>query len=203
MSKYYAALFLLCFQVNATTLITIRHGQSSSNTKNINSANPGLSVQYPLTELGVKQVEEAAASFKATHKDLIDKIRFVYTSPVYRARQTAELFMKGIGLSPDKLVVDYTIMETTYGDNEGKNADHVANQDPVFAKAHFAETRTDINERIAAFVQRIKTVHKDDTILAVTHGTPMTEILNMASDDKTQNTMPKNAEFRVLELARR
>lgn len=182
------------------TLIVIRHGQSLSNTRNINCANPARSIEFPLTDLGIQQVKSAARKFAAENLDLIGNIRFVYVSPVRRAQQTAEVFVDYLGISRDLLLTDYTITESGYGDNEGKDADHVRNKDPDFAKAHFAETETEVSQRILAFVNRVRKVHTDDTILVVTHGSPMMEILNHVEDPKTKHEMPANAEIRVLEL---
>lgn len=195
--------FLILFAVPSLsgTMIVVRHGHAFNNFYRISCANPERSLEYPLTPDGIKQVEETAKKLQAEHADLVKKIRFVYVSPVHRAQQTAQILMEKLGLPSDMLVTDYTITESGFGDQEGQPSNVRLHLDPEYAKAHFAETDAEVSERSAAFVKRIKKVHENDTLLVVTHGSPMMEILNHAEEPKGKHSMPGNAEFRVLNLS--
>src|SRR5690348_2158059 len=94
---------LLAIPAFSTTAIVIRHGQSLSNTHDINSGSPAESIKYPLTELGKKQVADAAKMLKEKHPDLVKNIRWVYASPLKRTQETAEILRKGLGISHDKM----------------------------------------------------------------------------------------------------
>lgn len=63
-------------------LIFIRHGQSTANLKQV-IANRGF--QYPLTETGIQQVHSL------THALAKFRVEAIYTSPLLRAVQTAEI----------------------------------------------------------------------------------------------------------------
>jgi broad specificity phosphatase PhoE len=47
----------------------------------------------------------------------------------------------------------------------------------------------------------MKALHANDTVLVVTHGSPMVEILKLAADEKNRTLDPGNAEFRILSLS--
>jgi len=202
MFRFIAFAILFTLPSLATTMIVVRHGEAFSNTKHIMCANPERSVEFPLTPIGIKQVEDAASKLKEQHADLIKKIRFVYVSPVHRAQQTAQILMDKLGLPRDILLTDFTVTESGFGDQEGQPSNIRLHLDAAYAKLHFAETDAEVSERLATFVRRIQRVHKDDTLLVVTHGSPMMEILNHVEEPKSKHTMPGNAEFRVLNLAK-
>ena len=66
-------------------LIFIRHGESSANAKDIISSDINL---FPLTPKGKEQVEFVAGQISAL------KINTIYSSPLLRARQTADILSK-------------------------------------------------------------------------------------------------------------
>lgn len=200
MFRFIAFAILFAVPSLSGTMIVVRHGEAFSNVDHISCANPERSRDFPLTQAGITQVENAATKLKEQHADAIKKIRYVYVSPVHRAQETAQILMAKLGLPSDMLVTDYTITESGFGDQEGQPSNIRLHLDPEYAKRHFAETDSEISERLATFVKRAQKVHQDDTLLVVTHGSPMMEILNHV--EKVKHSMPKNAEFHVLELAK-
>lgn len=86
----------------------LRHGQSQSNVENrFANGNDG----YPLTDQGRRQAEKASAFLRSR------AIRKVYTSPIHRAVQTAEIVCSKWGLTP---VIADEIREFSVGIFEGK-----------------------------------------------------------------------------------
>lgn len=76
-----------------TRILFLRHGQSVANTEKYFAGH----LDVPLTELGKKQAEEAAATLRDLY---VDKI---FSSPLSRAYDTALPFAKDRGLSITKL----------------------------------------------------------------------------------------------------
>ena len=94
-------------------LYFIRHGQSQANLDKI-IATP----DSPLTALGVSQAKETANRLLSFS---IDKI---FSSPMPRARQTAEVIADSIGFDKSKIVTMNELRERGFGELEGKSKDH-------------------------------------------------------------------------------
>src|SRR3972149_2286379 len=91
-----------------TTLYFVRHGQTDLN---LQMRCQGR-LDYPLNEEGARQLEETAKIFRDKK---IDKI---YSSPLLRARQSAEIVAKGKGL---KIHILEHVVEIDHGELEGMN----------------------------------------------------------------------------------
>lgn len=90
------------------TVYLIRHGENKANlTKEFSYKK----VDYPLTPKGVIQAQQTAAYFKDKH---IDEI---YSSPLKRARETAEIIAQALGL---KVVVMEQFREVNVGELEDR-----------------------------------------------------------------------------------
>lgn len=76
-------------KVKQVRLYFIRHGESEANTQRIIS-NRGL--QHPLTERGVEQAKALANHLKD------EPLEYLYSSPLMRAVQTAEILATALGL---------------------------------------------------------------------------------------------------------
>src|SRR4029077_4428252 len=74
----------------SNTLYLVRHGE---NPANITKEFSYHAVDYPLTPKGVLQAEQTAEYFSSRGVDAI------YTSPLLRARQTAEILARRIAVS--------------------------------------------------------------------------------------------------------
>ncbi len=71
----------------------LRHGESLKNIKNVSSCWPEK-IPYPLTEKGKKQAKLVAK--KLQNK----KIDIIFNSDLLRARQTAEIIGRKLGITP-------------------------------------------------------------------------------------------------------
>ena len=95
----------------------VRHGETDTNKEQrIN----GASTNLPLNAVGIKQVQELQQSFA------IQKINRVYSSPMKRALQTAEILNNGY----HQIEVDERLQEIDYGDWDGVTAQKVYQQYP-------------------------------------------------------------------------
>ncbi len=91
-----------------TDIVFVRHGETDWNkTHRIQGT-----TDNPLNETGVKQAHEAAEKLKGEKFDLI------VSSPLKRARQTADILAKGLKL---KVTEEENLKERSFGEWEGKH----------------------------------------------------------------------------------
>jgi len=146
--------------MTADYLFIVRHGETEANKKGIEA---GL-LDYPLTEKGVKE-----ASFIA--KTLVNvKINAVYSSPVFRAVETARILAR-----PHKLKVK-TLEELTEAKLKprfvGKKGRHHILTDPEA----YSETNSELVERTGKAIEIIKR-EADGNVIVVSHGDVITAML--------------------------
>jgi len=159
----------------ATTLVLVRHGETDWNRDNRfqGHADP------PLNDTGRAQAQVLAANLGAV------TFTAAYTSPLRRARETADVLGAALGLTP---VVDASLMEVDVGSWSGLTRTEVEARFPAgFARwlhgCHGwddGETNDDLGARVVAGLLRIGATHPDMTVLAVTHGGPIRSALAAA-----------------------
>ncbi|NLT46770.1 MAG: histidine phosphatase family protein, partial [Thermotogaceae bacterium] len=147
----------------------LRHGQSQSNVENrFANGNDG----YPLTDQGRRQAEKASAFLRSR------AIRKVYTSPIHRAVQTAEIVCAKWGLTP--VVID-GIREFSVGIFEGKKIAGQARELYVDLKKRWAagemdtrisggESHREIIDRLWKGIEYALEENSEEPVLMVSHG---------------------------------
>ncbi len=157
----------------------LRHGQTELSVERRYSGrgNPAL------TDLGRRQAE-AAAQFVAT----TGGIAAVISSPLQRAYDTAEAAAKALGLD---VSVDADLIETDFGGWEGLTFGEAAERDPELHKRWLRDTSVAppdgesfdaAAERVGRARARIISEHPGETVLLVSHVTPIKTLLRMALD---------------------
>jgi broad specificity phosphatase PhoE len=141
-------------------LFVVRHGETKANEDDI-EAGP---LDYPLTKKGVK---DAAFIAKALSKVKIDA---VYSSPIFRAVETAKILAKPHGLKVKTLeeLVEAKLKAKFVGK---KGRHHI-----LTTPEAFSETNKDLLERTAKAIQTIKK-EADGKVLVVSHGDVVTAML--------------------------
>lgn len=145
-------------------LLLIRHGQSEGNASGVVQGH----IDYGLTSLGRAQAEATAQRLA------VEKVDRVLTSPLLRARQTAEPIARAIGapLEPELGLREYDI-----GDISGMNTREIAERFPHIGEAYRAgrrpafpgeEGRDVFYQRLLAVLERCR--GSDETVVAVGHG---------------------------------
>ena len=137
-----------------------RHGQTQWNAENKVCGR----TDQPLTEVGLAQAQLLAERTK----DL--KIDVIISSPLLRARQTAE---PAAALHGVEILLDDRLIEQNYGIYEG-----VDRQDEGFLsnKRHFAvrypggESMMDVAYRVYSLLEEIKVRYAGRNVLLVCHG---------------------------------
>lgn len=162
-------------------LLLLRHGQTPMSAAGVFSgrSDPGL------TDLGLAQVTRAA-SWLRTRQDTGEGIEAVYTSPLLRARQTADAAADALDLD---VVSDDGLIETDFGVWEGLGFDEVHRRWPTEHADWVAdpsvpsvggESMNAVAERCAGFVSDLAGQGYARTVLLVSHVSPIKAILRQA-----------------------
>jgi probable phosphoglycerate mutase len=148
----------------------VRHGQNEDNLNGILNGHRDL----PLTNLGREQAREAAQSIK----NLNLKFDVVYSSPLIRAFETAQIISKESNQPAP--VAHPLLIERNLGEMSGRPiasikeycGDNILVTDVVtyFLSYEGAETFPDLIERAKLLLTELKTRHPDDLVLLVGHG---------------------------------
>src|SRR5580704_2447071 len=141
-------------------LFVVRHGETKANVDGI-EAGP---LDYPLTKKGVK---DAAFIAKALSKV---KMHAVYSSPIFRAVETAKILARPHGLKVKTLeeLVEAKIKPEFVGK---KGRHHI-----LTTPGAFSETNDDLLKRTAKAIQTIKK-EADGNVMVVSHGDVVTAML--------------------------
>jgi len=161
-------------------IIFLRHGQAKNNTERILA---GRTEGVPLTETGIKQSEHTAELLKHMN------ISAIYSSPIERAKHTAEIAGKHNSLD---VTIDDRLTELDMGKFTGMPYDEIfKSHGNVFMKfyngdleiAHNGvETFPDVKKRILGIVDYIIEKHPDENVLLVTHMDPIKAMLSTIVD---------------------
>lgn len=147
-------------------LLLIRHAQSTWNAvgRMQGQADP------PLDDVGVQQAAQLAERL------LDDPPAALYTSPLQRARETAEIIGRKLDISP---TADERLKEYDVGDITGLTIEQVAEQYPSLAESWKRgeqlsipgeEGREPFRARVVAAFDGIYTRHPEGTSAVVAHG---------------------------------
>jgi broad specificity phosphatase PhoE len=148
-------------------LTIVRHGETSANLTGVWHG----STDTPLTERGRRQAERVAAHLAASYADATA----LYTSPLERARHTAEAIARALGL---ELRLEPGLREYDLGSWEQKTYRELLEEhqlwqnqarDPDFAP-HGGESARDVVARFRASLERIEAAHGGERVILVTHG---------------------------------
>lgn len=179
-------------------LILVRHGETRENVLNITQGQ----LNSQLNELGIAQAKMVAERLKS------EKIDFAYTSDLDRAADTAREI---ITFHPNlPLISCKDLREQHKGIFEGMNKS-VINESAKNAELPYykfrpfgGESVIEVYERIKKFLNMLKKEHNNDTVLIVTHGTPITcfllQLLNKKFDDYKHYCQIKPASVSIIDI---
>ena len=166
-------------------IIFLRHAQAENNTKRILA---GRTEGVPLTKTGIEQAERIAKYLAS-----ID-ISAIYSSPIERARHTAEIVAKNCSL--EEVVIDERLTEIDMGKFTRMNYDDMFakygniflkfyENDPVISE-HEVETFPDVQKRVLDMVDHVLKKHNNENVILVTHMDPIKSMLA-----KVMNLVPQ------------
>ena len=155
-----------------------RHGQTDWN---INFLLQGVT-DIPMNATGIEQVRTASKVISRDDWDI------VITSPLGRARQTAEIIAEQSGFE-EILTLDLLI-ERSFGEAEGLDYDQWKAKYSSLDEIPGGESRTDLIQRSQALLDTIEKSHPGKRILAISHGALIRTLLAISSN----NELPRNGE---------
>lgn len=165
----------------------LRHGQTIYQTEKKDFYYPSPEIPpVPLTKEGEKQVRESVNKLKDKKIDLI------FSSDFFRAKQTAEIAVKGLGIK--KINFDQRLRDTDVGKIHGKlqkeYRDFFLNKLERFDKRPSGgESWNDVKKRMKSFLDNVEQKYKEKDILVVSHGDPLWLLAGLIKGFK------KNEEF--------
>ena len=180
-------------------IIFLRHAQAENNTKRILA---GRTEGVPLTKTGIQQAEQISEYLKPLD------ISAIYSSPIERAKYTAEIVTKNSAIDvelDDRLTeidmgkftrMNYDDMFAKYGNIFLKFYEN----DPVIAE-HEVETFPNVQKRILDMVDHVIKKHKNENVILVTHMDPIKSMLANVMDLKPKTLFEliiANASFTIL-----
>ncbi|MQS76655.1 histidine phosphatase family protein [Companilactobacillus halodurans] len=173
-------------------LYIVRHGETDTNYENrIN----GMSTDMPLNANGIKQIEELKK-----HLD-INKFDEVYSSPLKRAMQTAEILNQGV----HEVQQDKRLYEADYGSWDGIREEDLVDKYPdAFDENNYllpsytkyaknGEEYADVYKRVEDFMDDMGK-KGDEKIMVVCHGFVSRSFLKVVTgaDDISRIIQPDN-----------
>ena len=157
------------------SIIFLRHGQAKNNTERILAGRtPGI----PLTDKGIEQAQKAAEFLEHMN------ISAIYSSPIERAKNTAEIVGKHNSID---VKTDERLIELDMGKFTGMPYDEIfSSHGNVFMKfyngeleiAHNGvETFAEVKKRVLGIVDHALENHPDENVVLVTHMDPIKAML--------------------------
>lgn len=130
-------------------LYFVRHGESQAN---VNQVFAGINRPAPLTQVGRQQARLAGRCIL----NMNVKIDQIVSSPLERARETAEIIADSLGIDPAGIAFDARLIEYDVGELTGKSAQGITPaqlvsamgaEDPVVFQARVMEALGDAARR--------------------------------------------------------
>ena len=157
---------------NLTTLILVRHGESEWN----RAGRIQGQVNSPLTDLGISQARAISDYLSGI---FLNQELEIYSSPLERAIQTAEIIAKGIDCLSSEVMIDERLNDFNLGEISGTYGwDKVAEifpeqaqlrlQDPMRFHPSGGESGAKFEARLRSLMEEMK--GDDTTKLLVSHG---------------------------------
>ena len=156
----------------------LRHGQTDWN---INFLLQGVT-DIPMNQTGLEQVKLAAQAIQAKDWDV------VLTSPLSRARQTAEIIATHVGFS--EVIEQELLIERSFGEAEGLSHEQWRAKYSNLDEIPGGESRQQLTARSQLLLDYVATEFKGKRVLAISHGALIRGLLAIASN----NELPRDGE---------
>ena len=161
-----------------THLGLLRHGQTDWN---INFLLQGVT-DIPMNQTGIEQVKLAAQAIRAEDWDV------VLTSPLSRARQTAEIIANQHGYT--EIIEQDLLIERSFGEAEGLSHEQWRAKYSNLDVIPGGESRTQLAERSRLLLETISKELAGKRVLAISHGALIRALIAIASN----NELPRDGE---------
>jgi broad specificity phosphatase PhoE len=156
----------------------LRHGQTDWN---INFLLQGVT-DIPMNQTGLEQVKLAAQAIQAKDWDV------VLTSPLTRAKQTAEIIATHVGFS--EVIEQELLIERSFGEAEGLSHEQWRAKYSNLDEIPGGESRQQLAARSELLLDYVATEFGGKRVLAISHGALIRGLLAIASN----NELPRDGE---------
>lgn len=188
---------------SGNTYFVMRHGECRGNVEDFldSKGNP----DNHLTEKGKKDCSEAVQKLQNEHIDLI------VSSPLIRARETADIVKTAFGVS--EIEFDERLREVDMADFDGKTFEewHTRYPESIERFTHApegGETYADVKRRVGSTLLDLEKKHSGKRILIISHATPIWMLhaaafgaSNEATIEMYQTVYPKTGGVSKLDFA--
>ena len=144
--------------------VVLRHGEAENNARNILNCKDRDA--YGLTEAGKERARSAAKH--------LSRESLIFTSPVRRARETAEIIADELGVSREAIVTDERLTEFDFGEFDEKSFEEFARwrekTTDLGSPIPGGESYLDAKKRFSAFIADVDARETGKTIIVVSHG---------------------------------
>ena len=164
--------------MSETNFGLFRHGQTDWN---INFLLQGVT-DIPMNQTGIEQVKLAAKAIRKDDWDLI------LTSPLGRARQTAEIILDHVGF--DSVIEEQLLIERSFGEAEGLSHEQWREKYSNLDEIPGGESRTQLAVRSKLLLDTVAEQFAGKRVLAVSHGALIRTLIAIASQDE----LPRDGE---------
>lgn len=179
------------------TYFILRHGETNFHLKHKGIIYPkwfGAVPPVKLSGKGKKQIKNAAEELKKR------KIDVIYSSDIFRTRQTAEIVAKALGL---KINFDKRLRDINLGVYHGKAKKEFYGDFPDLKKRFSkgpagGESWNNLKKRLKNFLEEINKKHKNKNILIISHGDPLwmlEGIIKKLSDQRLIDEIFRNKKY--------
>jgi len=155
-----------------------RHGQTDWN---INFLLQGVT-DIPMNSTGIEQVKNAARALQRSDWDL------VLTSPLGRARETAEIIAEHLGF--DDVFEQDLLIERSFGEAEGLAYEQWKTKYSNLDEIPGGESKSELTARSELLLETFASTHPGKRILAISHGALIRTVLSISSE----NQLPREGE---------
>jgi probable phosphomutase (TIGR03848 family) len=160
----------------STLFLLVRHGQTPTTGKLLPGRAPGLH----LADSGRAQAQDAADRIAA-----LKRVDAIYSSPLERARETADPIGKARGL---KVQVDKGLLECDFGEWTGSELKQVmklpewqtVQRAPSTFRFPAGESFTEMQARMLSTIERLRTAHTGGVVVCVSHADPIKAVVSHA-----------------------
>lgn len=152
--------------MNASKIILVRHGQTEWNKAGRLHGRSDL----PLNETGIQQ-----AHLLSMELGTGGPLDAVYSSPLFRALQTAQIIAKNLQLP--KVQENPELMEREFGESEGKLVKDL-DEDQRALLMNLGETEEHLIERAVNALFKISAQHPNQRVLVVSHGALIRSVMS-------------------------
>ncbi len=154
------------------TFYLVRHGEAENNVRHILNSAP-VQKEYSLTEHGKEQVAKVAKYLATVQADVL------YSSPILRAKETAEIIAQATGLP---ISLDDRLWEVGMGRFNERNQRELLKKYPEPQmrlspdKEDGMESILHVRSRLDGFLDELKEQHLGKKVILVSHGDPLEQL---------------------------